>query len=92
MAYFRKYNYNELVTAVLNINFLRNNFELLTEKAKRNVDILLTKIAEIFLKTDSFHYPYWVDHNEKGGQIRLIFREELPLNILLVWKDNEMIL
>ena len=52
LAHFRKYNQNKLViTLHLNISSLRNKFELLTEKTKRNVDILLiseTKIDETF--------------------------------------------
>ena len=42
--------------------------------------------------TDGFNYPYWVDHGEKGGGIMLLFREDLPLNIFLVDKGNEMVL
>ena len=41
LTHFRKYNQNKLVYAHLNINSLRNKFELLTEKTKGNVDILL---------------------------------------------------
>ena len=41
LAHFRKYNQNKLDVAHLNINFLRNKFELLTEKTKGNVDILV---------------------------------------------------
>ena len=42
--------------------------------------------------TDGFNYPYWVDHGEKGGGIMLLFREDLPLNVFLVDKGNEMVL
>ena len=42
--------------------------------------------------TDGFNYPYWVEHSEKGGGIMLLFREDLPLNVLLVDKGNEMVL
>ena len=51
LAYFRKCNQNKLVIAHMNINSLRNKFELLTEKTKGNVDISLiseTKIDERF--------------------------------------------
>ena len=51
LAYFRKCNQNKLVIIHININSLRNKFELPTEKTKGNVDILLiseTKINESF--------------------------------------------
>ena len=41
LAHFRKYNQNKLDVAHLNINSLRNKSELLTEKTKGNVDILV---------------------------------------------------
>ena len=65
LAYFRKCNQNKLVIAHVNINSLRNKFELLTEKTKGNVDILLiseTKIEESFpdshFKIDGFSNPH----------------------------------
>ena len=42
--------------------------------------------------TEGFNYPYWVDHGEKGGGIMLLFREDLPLNVLFVDKGKEMVL
>ena len=51
LVHFRKCNQNKLVIIHININSLRNKFELLTEKTKGNVDILLiseTKINESF--------------------------------------------
>ena len=54
----------KLVIAHININSLRNKFELLTEKIKENVDMLLiseTKIDENFpdsqFKIDGFSNP-----------------------------------
>ena len=40
LAQFKMYNENKLVIAHLNINCLRNKFELLTEKIKGNARIL----------------------------------------------------
>ena len=51
MPHFRKNNQNKLVIAHLNINSFRKKFELLNERTKGNVDILLiseTKINESF--------------------------------------------
>ena len=64
LVHSRKCNQNKLVIAHININSLRNKFELLTEKTKVNVDILLTsetKIDESFpdsqFKINSFSNP-----------------------------------
>ena len=72
LAHFRKCNQNKLVTADININSLRNKFELLTEKINGSVDILLiseTKIDENFpdsqFEIDGFSNPHRVDWNEK---------------------------
>ena len=80
----------------ININSLRNKFELLTEKTKGNVDIFLiseTKIDESFpnsqFKIDDFSNPHRIDRNEKGGRIMLLFREDLPVKVLLVDKGHE---
>ena len=96
LAPFRKFNQNKLVIAHININSLRNKFELLTEKTKGNVDILViseTKINESFpdsqLKIDGCSSPHRIDCNEKGGRIMLLFREDLPVKVLAVDKGNE---
>ena len=67
-----------------------------TLKTKENVDISLIsviKIAKNFpdsqFKIDRFNNPYQVDRNEKGGRIMLLFREELPVEVLSVDKGNE---
>ena len=41
LVHFSKYSQNKLVVAHLNIKFLGTKFELLTEKTKGNIDILL---------------------------------------------------
>ena len=96
MAHFRKGNQNKLVIAQRNINSLRNKFELLTEKIKGNIDILLiseTKTDKRFpdsqLKIDGFSNPHRVDRNEKGGRIMLLFRVDLPVKVLSVDEGHE---
>ena len=80
------YNQNKLVITHLNINSLRNKFELLPAKTKGNVDILLISeknIGESFpdsqFKFDGFSNPPTVELNEKGGRIMLLSREDLPV-------------
>ena len=52
-----------------------------------------TKIDESFpdsqFKINGFSNPHRVDRNEKGGRIMLLFREDLPVKVLLVDKGNE---
>lgn len=47
LAHFWNYSQNELVITHLNINSLRKKFELFTEKAKANVDLLLVSTTNI---------------------------------------------
>ena len=96
MAHFTKCNQNKLVIAHININFLRNKSELLTEKTKGNVDILLiseTKIDKSLpdsqFKINGFNNPSRVDSNKKRGGIMLLFREDLPVKVLSGDKGNE---
>ena len=96
LAQFRKYNQNKLGIAHLNINSFRNKARWLIERTKGNVDILLTfetKIDESFpdsqFKTDGFSNPHRVDRNKKGDGIILLFRRNLPVEVLSVDKVNE---
>ena len=96
LPHFRKYNQNKLVIAHININSFKNKFELLTVKTNGNVEILLIseiKIDERFpysqFKVDGFSSPHRVACNWKGGGIMMLFREDLPVNVLSVDKGNE---
>ena len=84
----RQENTNKLVFAHININSLRNKFELLVDQVKGNIDVLM--ISEI--KTDdsfplvnfligSFSKPYRLDRDSLGGGILLYVREDIPTNL-----------
>ena len=67
-------NLNKLVIAHLNINSLRNKFELLIFQIKDNIDILMlseTKLDESFPNSqfliNGFSAPYRLDRNNRGG-------------------------
>ena len=71
-------NVNRLIWAQLNINSVRNKFELLKEIVSTNVDILLiceTKLHSSFPKAQSHirgqGEPYKSDRNRKGGRFLL---------------------
>ena len=66
----------------MNINYLRNKFEILTETITNKVDILLlseTKLDSSFpvsqFYADGFTTPYRLDRNQNGGGIMLYIRE-----------------
>ena len=81
----RKKNLNKLIIAHLNVNSLRNKFELLKEQIQDNIDILMiyeTKIdasfpiGQFFL--NGYSTPFRLDRNAYGGGILLYVREDIP--------------
>ena len=87
----RRENANKLVFAHININALRNKFELLVDQVKGNINVLMiseTKIDDSFslgnFLIDGFSKPYRLDHDSLGGGILLCVREDIPTNLLEV--------
>ena len=74
----------------LNVNCIRNKFEMLSMSVVQYVDILMlseTKLDSTFLSIQSlingFSVPHRFDQNSKGGGILLFVRDKifvLPLN------------
>ena len=83
-------NVNRLICALLNINSLRNKFDLLINIINNNTDILMiseTKLDPSF-PTGQFHIhgffePYRFDRNGNGGGILLYICEDIPLKLIL---------
>ena len=75
-------NLNKLVFVYLNISFIRNKFELLSEQVRGNVNVLMVSETKIddslpignFL-IYGFSPPYKLDRDSKGGGIILYIRE-----------------
>ena len=83
----RRANTNKLVFAHININSLRNKFELLVDQVNGNIDVLTiseTKIDDSFPlgKIGGFSKPYRLDRDSLGGGILLYVREDIPSNLL----------
>ena len=83
-----------LVFPHLNINSIRNKFELLSEQVRGNVDVLMaseTKIDDSFpignFLIHGFSPPYRSDRDSKGGGVKLYIREDIPLNLLATDKE-----
>ena len=77
-----------MIIAQLNINSLRNKFDLLVQILRNNLDILLiseTKIDSSF-PTAQFqiegYTTYRLDRNTNGGGILLYIREDIPSTLL----------
>ena len=78
-------NINRLIFGHLNINSLRNKFNLLCEQIKGSIDIFMiseTKLDDSFPQgqflIDGFHSPLRFDRNKSGGGILLYVREDIP--------------
>ena len=87
-------NLNKLIIGHLNINSLRNKFELLTHQIKDNIDILMiseTKLDESFPTSqffmNGFSSPHRLDRNCNGGGILLYIREDIPSKLLSIERD-----
>ena len=77
-------NSNKVIIGHININSLRNKFELLTEMVWDKVDLLMiseTKLHSLFRNTQfymkSYSKPYRLDRNRKEGGIILYVREDI---------------
>ena len=86
-------NPNKLIIAHININSGRNNFDLLKDQIKVNVNILMileTKFDDCFrasqFEINDLNKPFGVDRNEKGVAIILYIREDIPAKPLSVDK------
>ena len=87
-------NLKKFVLAYLNINFIRNKFELLSEQVRCNVAVLMfskTKIDDSFpivsFLIHGFSPPYRLDCHSKCGGIILYIREDIPSNLLATDKE-----
>ena len=87
----RRENTNKLFFAHININSLRNKFELFVDQFKGNIDVLMiseTKIDDSFplgnFLIGGFSKRYMLDRDPLGGGILLYVREDIPSNLLEV--------
>ena len=85
----RTKNINRIILAHLNINSIRNKFDLLTALVMGKIDILLiseTKINESFpsaqFRISGYSAPYRLDRTEYGGGLLLYIREDIPSKLV----------
>ena len=82
-------NANRLIIGHLNVNSLRNKFEMLEELIKDKIDIFLiseTKLDSYFPNAQfviiGYSTPFRLDRNQNGGVLLLYVREGIPCKIL----------
>ena len=92
----RNDNVNKSIFAYLNINPIRNKFELLKAQIKGNIDILMiseTKIDNIFpycqFLIEGFSTPERLHRDSDGGGTFLYVREDI--HSILIAKENKPI-
>ena len=80
---------NRILIGHLNINSLRNKFEILVSSIAVNLDILMiseTKLEQSFPVSQflipGFENPIRLDRSSSGGGIMLYIREGIPLKLL----------
>ena len=82
-------NLNRILIGHLNINSLRNKFEILESSIAVNLDMLMiseTKLDESFPVSQflipGFENPIRLDRSSSGGGIMLYIREGIPFKLL----------
>ena len=82
-------NVNKLIFGHLNINSLRNKFDLTCEQIIGSIEIFMiseTKLDESFPQgqflIEGFHSPCRFDRNKTGGGILFYVREDIPAKVL----------
>ena len=77
----------KIIVGHLNINSIRNKFDVLSFIIDTNIDIYSdTKLDDSFsyaqFRLKGFCTPYRLDRNSKGGGLLLYFREDIPSRFL----------
>ena len=85
----RKYHSNKIIMAHININSLRNKFDMFTNSVSEYIDILMiseTKLDDTFphalYHLKDFSNPYRLDRNSHGGGILVYVRDNIPSNLV----------
>ena len=83
-------NVNRVVTGRVNIDSIRNKFDMLSSMVKDNIDILTVagiKLDSSFpqaqFRMEGYAPPFRYDRNSHGGGILLFIREDIPTKIII---------
>ena len=82
-------NVNNIIIAQININSIRNKFDLLSHYVCGNIDIFIiteTKLDKSFpsgqFLLHGYSEPFRLDINQFGGSLPVFIREDMPCSIL----------
>ena len=85
----RTKNPNRIVLAHLNINSLRNKFDILTDQVSGNIDVMViseTKLDDSFpesqFKIPQYSSPFRLDRDQNSGGIMVFVREDITAKFL----------
>ena len=88
-------NINKVIIGHLNINSLRNKFEMLMDIINGSIDILIvseTKLDDSFplsqFYIDGYSKPFRMDRNRNGGGLIAFVREDIPCKRLNTINDD----
>ena len=91
LNFIRKGNFKRLVLSQININSIRNKFDILVQQIANNFDTLMiseTKLDNSFPENlfliPGYNSPYGFDRNCRGGGIMLYVREDIPSKLLSI--------
>ena len=89
MKNIRLRNVNNIIIAQININSIRNKFDLLSHYVCGNIDIFIiteTKLDKSFpsgqFLLHGYSEPFRLDRNQFGGGLLVFIREDIPCSIL----------
>ena len=92
----RKHHSNKIIMAHININSLRNKFDMLTNSVSECIDMLMisgTKLDDTFphvlYHLKDFSNPYRLDRNSHGGGILVYVRDNIPSNLVKLFQKLE---
>ena len=84
-----KKNLRNIVIGQLNINSLRNKYDLLAEQTKRIIDLSVNsviKLDESFsvgqFRIPGYAFPFRLDRDQHWGGIMAFIREDIPAKFL----------
>ena len=79
-----------MICVQLNINSIRNKFNLLVDIVNNNADILMISEVKLgpFYPTGQFYIhgflePYRFDRNDNGDEMLFYIREDIPSELIL---------
>ena len=85
----RKHHFNKVIMAHININSLRNKFDMLTDSVTEYIDLLViyeTKLGDTFphalYHLKDFSNSYRLGRNSHGGGILVCVRDNIPSNLV----------